>query len=712
MAHKFKSIVFHIGPHKTGTSYLQLQLQHAKEALASADIALPSGVVDLPGWEKNHSYLMMALAGRKPNDDLNPEVYDESEVRGMFLVWLKAQTASTLLFSGENASQFDERAWGQLRELLAPFVDESAEVRCLFFARHPLQRALSVRNEMMKSGWACPSSYLLQHQRNGHESLKAFRSVWGDEAVVEVHSYEEAQQDGIWPYFLRTIGLNSEGFPALELNSQAENRSVSLELRWILGTCNPSNSGEFRWMPRKLDIRSGTRDGFTAEEASEVWSLIGEMENVWLAEHGLPPCKMEVSVVNVGSPDLWPEVFLAEWQESMNRSSEEERTFFTAALQRLRDAEVAKAWHPTARERFESLLNVDFFLTGAEDKSEALHALSNGQTPTQALEQNRPKSRQQKWRSAAKLIWSVLEDAVRGHRRWPATRAQLNRLVASLPPAASPPPVAAPPKERAKPQPKKRFQEEDFSIPARENWHADPFSAEHFPALKVLSFHIPKTGGSAFLKCMEASSLEPVCFLSRLGFAPVFEALQALPEADRGLAFANAIASALPREAMAIQGHILFNPMLQPFLMNRSDVMKVTWVREPVAQVHSRYAFVRQVLLRQAPAGWDRPEFADSIFLDVMASCTHPNVKDPQTNILTGLSLEDFDFVGVTECFNEDLAQIDSALGHPGLQPVVANTSKKPRPLTSEEIAAIRDFHTEDVALYERALALRAQRMP
>lgn len=74
---------------------------------------------------------------------------------------------------------------------------------------------------------------------------------------------------------------------------------------------------------------------------------------------------------------------------------------------------------------------------------------------------------------------------------------------------------------------------------------------------------------------------------------------------------------------MAIQGHILFNPTLQPLLLNRSDMM---------------------------------------------ASCTHPNVKDPQTNILTGLSLE--------------------------------------------ELEAIRDFHTEDVALYERALALRARRMP
>jgi hypothetical protein len=200
--------------------------------------------------------------------------------------------------------------------------------------------------------------------------------------------------------------------------------------------------------------------------------------------------------------------------------------------------------------------------------------------------------------------------------------------------------------------------------------------------------------------------------LSELAFVSVFEALQALPKADRGLAFANAIASALPREAMAIQGHILFNPLLRPFLMNRTDVMKVTWVREPVAQVHSRYAFVRQVLLKQAPVDWGRPEFADSIFLDVMASCTHPNVKDPQIQALMGLSLEDFDFVGVTEFFEEDLGQIDSALGHPGLQPVIANTSKKPRPLTPEEIAAIRDFHAEDVAIYERALALRAQRMP
>jgi hypothetical protein len=370
MAHKFKSIVFHIGPHKTGTSYLQSQLHHTKDALASADVALPSSVVDLPGWQINHSYLMMALAGRKPNDDLNPEVYDESEVRRLFLVWLKAQTASTLLFSGENASQFDERAWGQLRELLAPFIDENAEVRCLFFARHPLPRALSVRNQWMKWGQSWSPALLIPHARGCQESLKAFRSVWGDEAVVEVHSYEAAQQEGIWPYFVRTMGLNPVDFPAVELNSRAENRSTSLELRWILGACDPSHPGAKRWMRQKLDIRVGTRDGFTAEEASEVWSLIGEMENVWLAEHGLPPYELEWSVVNVGSPELWPEAFVSEWQGSMQRAGKEERTFFAAALRRLRDGEVARAWHPTARERFETLLNVDSSLTAAEAKSD------------------------------------------------------------------------------------------------------------------------------------------------------------------------------------------------------------------------------------------------------------------------------------------------------------------------------------------------------
>lgn len=448
---------------------------------------------------------------------------------------------------------------------------------------------------------------------------------------------------------------------------------------------------------------SGTRDGLTAEEAIAVWNQNAVPLNNWLSSLGMPKYAFDPPLVNLNAKDLWPEACIAGWQRLHEEASPDERAFFAEAFAKLGSSELMRSLHPEARKRFERL-----------------KALFRGQTPTQALEPNQRKSRQRKWCSAAGLMRSVVEDAVRGHRRWLATREQLDRLVADWDRqrpagqqfAAAPPLAAAPPKERAKPQPKKQFQEKDFSIPARENWHADPFSAEHFPALKVLSFHIPKTGGSAFLKCMEASSLEPVCSLSQLGFAEVFEALRALPKADRGLAFANAIASGLPREAMAIQGHILFNTLLQPILMNRTDVMKVTWVREPMAKLHSRYAFIRQVLLSQAPAGWDRPEFADTIFLDVMASCTHPNVKNPQSKFLRGFSLEDFDFVGVTEFFEEDLGQIDSALGHPGLQPVVANTSKKPRPLTPEEIAAIRDFHAEDVALYERALALRAQRMP
>lgn len=698
---KFKKIIIHVGPPKTGSSFIQSQLQHAAEALSAAGWSVPSRLLThADGLSTlNHSVLFRAVVNKK-GELFQEDLIESLNVAQRFRDWLEECNTPGLLLSGEGGASHTEAEWRKFKAFLQEFVADEADIRFVYFVRDPLQKFVSGRNERMKHGFEFAAPHGKPNQ-NALDPFKRMVAVWGEDARYEAHSYEQAKEEGLWPYVLKLMDLKPNQFPA-HPNTSEVNASVSLESRWILNECDRKSIQEERWMAKAHEI-PGTRDGLTADEAKAVWTQQAVPLNTWLSSLSMPEYAFDPPLVNLNAKDLWPEACVAGWQRLHEEASPDERAFFAEAFEKFGSSELMSSLHPEARKRFERL-----------------KALFHGQTQAKALTPNQRKSRQRKWRSAAGLMRSVVEDAVRGHRRWPATRGQLDRLVADWDRqrpagqqfAAAPPLAAAPQKEHAKPQPKKRFQEEDFSIPARGNWHADPFSAEHFPALKVLSFHIPKTGGSAFFKCMEASSLEPVCFLSHLGFATVFEALQALPKADRGLAFANAIASALPREAMAIQGHILFNPMLQPFLMNRSDVMKVTWVREPVAQVHSRYAFVRQVLLSQAPAGWGRPEFADTIFLDVMASCTHPNVKDPQSKCLKGLSLEDFDFVGVTECFNEDLAQIDSALGHPGLQPFVANTSKKPRPLTSEEIAAIRDFHKEDVALYERALALRAQRMP
>ena len=115
---------------------------------------------------------------------------------------------------------------------------------------------------------------------------------------------------------------------------------------------------------------------------------------------------------------------------------------------------------------------------------------------------------------------------------------------------------------------------------------------------------------------------------------------------------------------------------------------------------------MRGVLLQKGPSEWKSPATADSVFRDALDACMQPQTRNLQSKLFLRIPLEKFDFIGITECFDEDLAQISARLSL-NLQPLRANASEKPRALTPEEITALRAYHSEDVALYNRALAMR-----
>lgn len=369
---KLETIIFHIGPHKTGTTFLQHQLMHSREALLAAGVAVPADVTQNPTWDRNHSYLMMKLAGRPAGGGMKPEEYEAMDADGLFRVWLADQTAPTLLISAEKMSHFNAENWSRIRDFFTPHMDSRTQVRCISFARHPLTRALSLRNQLAKSGQHWSPGKMLSADSAFQDGLKAFQEVWGAEASVEVCRYEEVKERGIWPEFLRIIGLNPAGFPPKVLIDRGVNRSVSLEMRWIFEACGAvSDVGKRRWRRSKWHFKSGTKDGFTASEAAEIWAAAGEQVNGWLVERGLPTYVNDVEPVDLGSAALWPAAFVAEWRAALERAGDEERAYFLATFQRLRQSDLAAAWHPEARERFSSLLSFAEGLV-AEDLPEDL----------------------------------------------------------------------------------------------------------------------------------------------------------------------------------------------------------------------------------------------------------------------------------------------------------------------------------------------------
>lgn len=664
-----KTIALHIGPHKTGTSYVQSQIGHHQRGLEAAGWAVlggPTAGVDLP---PNASFFLRCLLNHEDPGFAMPPVLQGLDAPELLRTFLAAHNAPHLLISAEDMSMMTRAHWQAFRQHLLPFMDEHTVIRVLMFVRHPTDWAASFRNQVTKNRHSIwPLSSFANFLDGGLGAAERVVDVWGESVKVEVHRFEDAKKEGIWPFFLQRLGLNPQDFP--DAKAGRENASLPAESRLIFEHFNAG----LVWpdQNRIFLLEGGVKDGCTGEEAREIWGEFGERLNDWLAARGLPVYAEMPRRLDWASPDLWSEVYVNAWKQCWPNLTPESQNGFLNAFAQLQSK--SAAWHPRAQKRFK-----------------ALQAwLAAGGVPV---------TRASKWRTAGRLFAAVLEDAWTGRRKWPATRRALPKHVQQRQPAPAPrkQPVLKPPK--------------NWMVPPRETWRSDPFAADRFPHLRLLSFHMPKTAGTAFARSLEASALgEGVCFLSNLVFGGLEQAVQAFPEEDRTLAFANAIAAGLPADATVIHGHVLFHELLLPTLpFDRPEVLKVIWLRAPEHHVYSRYAFIQQVLMRNAPENWRQPEFAEGVFRDILDGCNQPHFRNGQSRSLSGMKLESFDFVGITEFFEQDLAQI-SALLQVDLHPLKANASQKPRPLKPHEIEAIRAYHDQDVALYERALALRENR--
>jgi hypothetical protein len=192
-----RQLILHIGPHKTGSTYIQERLFDNSVALATLGIDYPNiGILE----SNHHDIAELALKENVPalQDLLAP---------------LRHSSAETILLSSEN---FDRLNCGQVKLLLAALPPER-QVRVIYFVRDRTDLLVSSWQESVKHGcllsfheFAGPhlshpfSSSLLNHGL----ILGAFASHLGKE-TISVLNYEEALGEGdIFATFGAACGLS------------------------------------------------------------------------------------------------------------------------------------------------------------------------------------------------------------------------------------------------------------------------------------------------------------------------------------------------------------------------------------------------------------------------------------------------------------------------------------------------------------------------
>lgn len=233
-------------------------------------------------------------------------------------------------------------------------------------------------------------------------------------------------------------------------------------------------------------------------------------------------------------------------------------------------------------------------------------------------------------------------------------------------------------------------------------------------ALELISIHIPKTAGTSFQQILEAQY--PGKALLRLDFEFVRDQdetgiLRAKNKTDQRVLDGLVKEGEIPEYVKAIHGHFTLQD-IQQLLGNIQTVRLVTWLREPIERVISNYNYLNELLESEVR---DRPQ-AQRLMNRLKRSIYEFAVLPANTNkyriYLGGQSLEPFDFVGLTDSFDEDIQHLADLMGWQ--TPDVYHVNRTPRKahgFTAEEQTSLESLYSHDIHIYRSAVELRQARI-
>ena len=199
--------IVHIGPHKTGTTYIQETLAALRVPLFERGIHVPSIWDAAPGLP---SHMQVAWAIR--NRDLT-KVRDQ-------LRDILARRPDHVVISCEALSRFDPDQVGQLRQLLG-----SAPAQVVYYVRRPPERLPSLWQENVKHGQTMTFSEFIEWELRRYDVFEAwdtsvldsFSAVFGPDRI-RVVSYSYLVDNGldIAEHFLAAfLGLRDIVLPGI-----------------------------------------------------------------------------------------------------------------------------------------------------------------------------------------------------------------------------------------------------------------------------------------------------------------------------------------------------------------------------------------------------------------------------------------------------------------------------------------------------------------
>jgi len=218
--------------------------------------------------------------------------------------------------------------------------------------------------------------------------------------------------------------------------------------------------------------------------------------------------------------------------------------------------------------------------------------------------------------------------------------------------------------------------------------------------IELISVHIPKSAGTSFRNTLKEVYGEEAVI--RLDIDLRYEQLRINQQVFEG--------HQLDKNIKVVHGH--FSPaLLYKRFKIEEDVQMITWLRDPVERVISNYFYLEKRLKEELEEERKGLNILSKMQRSLMEYAQAEINRNRISKFLNGAKIEDFTFVGIQEHYSEDLNTLAKVLDWNAFRELHHNqTGQTKRQVSEEDRAEIARLNELDMALYEKALALRAQR--
>lgn len=215
----------------------------------------------------------------------------------------------------------------------------------------------------------------------------------------------------------------------------------------------------------------------------------------------------------------------------------------------------------------------------------------------------------------------------------------------------------------------------------------------------IISVHIPRTAGSSFRAYLRQ---HPHIRLVEDYGDPIL-----VPSIIRNNYARFGKKKTISTETVdCLHGHFL--PFKYRTFIDQPDVHFITWLRDPAQRLLSQYHFC---FLSDKKV--DKSPFQNRVVREEWTFeqfYSHPRLRNLYAKFFWGFPIDQFEFIGIVEHYEEDFAFICRHYFH-DKRPVSVYANRTGNAEVSEEDEKrIRVLHAEDYKIYEDALIRRAHR--